>query len=119
VLSLDNLRHGLPVDHIEACKTCHVNETELGFTFMENIHRIHMRSRKFPVLKNDCTTCHFTRESTTRPSIYACASCHLAVHGTEYFQQRFENRTEPSRYGNCAQQCHGEKPPVLHILPEF
>jgi hypothetical protein len=119
VLSLDNLRHGLPVDHIEACKTCHVNETELGFTFMENIHRIHMRSRKFPVLKNDCTTCHFTRESTLRPSIYACASCHLAVHGTEYFQQRFESRTEPSRYGNCAQQCHGEKPPVVHILPEF
>lgn len=119
VLSLDNLRHGLPVDHIEACKTCHTNETELGFTFMENIHRIHMRSRKFPVLKNDCTTCHFTRESTLRPSIYACASCHLAVHGTEYFQQRFEARTEPSRYGNCAQQCHGEKPPVVHILPEI
>ncbi len=119
VLSLDNLRHGLPVDHIEACKTCHANETELGFTFMENIHKIHMRSRKFPVLKNDCTTCHFTRESTLRPSIYACASCHLAVHGTEYFQQRFESRTEPSRYGNCAQQCHGEKPPVVHILPEF
>jgi hypothetical protein len=119
VLSLDNLRHGLPVDHIEACKTCHSNETELGNTFMENIHKIHMRSRKFPVLKNDCTTCHFTRESTLRPSIYACASCHLAVHGTEYFQQRFETRTEPSRYGNCAQQCHGEKPPVVHILPEF
>jgi hypothetical protein len=118
VLSLDNLRHGLPVDHIEACKTCHTNETELGFTFNENIHRIHMRSRKFPVAKNDCTTCHFTRESALRPSINTCSACHLNLHGTEYFQQRFESGTEPSRFGNCAQQCHGERPPVVHILPE-
>jgi hypothetical protein len=118
VLSLDNLRHGLPVDHIEACKTCHANETELGFTFNENIHRIHMRSRKFPVAKNDCTTCHFTRESAVRPSLNSCSACHLNLHGTEYFQMKYESGTEPSRFGNCAQQCHGEKPPSLHILPE-
>jgi hypothetical protein len=118
VLSLDNVRHGLPVDHVEACKVCHDTETALGFTLVEVVHRLHMRSVKYPMPRNDCTTCHLTRESATRPSISVCSTCHLAAHGTEFFQQRFTSRSEPSRFGNCAQQCHGEKPPQLHILPE-
>ncbi len=119
VLSLDNLRHGLSVDHVEACRTCHQYETTNGGSVMENIHKIHMRSPKFPEAKNDCTMCHLTRESATRPSLYACGTCHPSAHGTEFFASKFVTGTEPSRYGNCAQQCHGEADslPKLHILP--
>jgi hypothetical protein len=118
VLSLDNLRHGLSVDHIEACKSCHQYETANGGSFMDNIHKIHMRSAKFPMPKNDCTTCHLVRDSAVRPSLYACSGCHPSAHGEQFFSSKFVNGTEPSRFGNCAQQCHGDKPPQLHILPE-
>jgi hypothetical protein len=118
VLSLDNLRHGLSVDHVEACKTCHQSENSFVSTFTEAIHKIHMRSPKYSMPRNDCTMCHLVRDSATRPSLAACDSCHLAAHGTEYFQAKFVAGVEPSAYGNCAQQCHGEKPPQLHILPE-
>ncbi len=118
VLSLDNLRHGLSVDHVEACKTCHMYETQNGAYLMESIHKIHMRSSKYPMPKNDCTLCHLVKDSATRPSQIACASCHPSAHGDQYFATKFVYGTEPSRYGNCAQQCHGDKPPQLHILPQ-
>jgi hypothetical protein len=118
VLSLDNLRHGLSVDHIEACKTCHQYETYAGSSFMENIHKIHMRSAKFPMPKNDCTVCHLVKDSATRPSLNACGTCHPSMHAEQYFTTRFVNGTTPNRFGNCAQACHGEKPPQLHILPQ-
>lgn len=118
VLSLDNLRHGLSVDHVEACKSCHFYESQSGGYLMESVHKIHMRSPKFPMPKNDCTLCHLQRESATRPSIFACTSCHPSAHGDQYFAARYTIGTEPSRYGNCAQQCHGDKPPQLHILPQ-
>ncbi|HYH94947.1 hypothetical protein [Hyalangium sp.] len=118
VLSLDNLRHGLSVDHIETCKACHQYETFQGNTFMENLHKLHMRSPKYPLPKNDCTACHLVKDSATRPSLYACGTCHLTSHGEEFFAAKFVTRAEPSRYGNCAQQCHGDNTPQLHILPE-
>ncbi|MFL5345839.1 MAG: hypothetical protein ACJ8AT_13695 [Hyalangium sp.] len=118
VLSLDNLRHGLSVDHVEACKTCHATENSNAGSLMEHVHRIHMRSAKYPMPKNDCTTCHLQKESATRPSLFACTSCHPSAHGEQYFASKFVNGTEPSQYGNCAQSCHGDKPPQLHILPQ-
>ncbi|KFE68357.1 hypothetical protein [Hyalangium minutum] len=119
VLSLDNLRHGLAVDHVEACKSCHQYETSNGGTVMENLHKIHMRSPKFPGSKSDCTVCHLTRDSATRPSLYACGTCHPSAHNAEYFAAQFLTGTEPSRYGNCAQQCHGNSDtlPKSHFLP--
>jgi hypothetical protein len=77
-----------------------------------------MRSAKFPLAKNDCTNCHLVRDSAVRPSLYACTTCHPSAHGEQFFASKFVGGTEPSRFGNCAQMCHGDKPPQLHILPE-
>jgi hypothetical protein len=117
VLSLDNLRHGLSVDNIEGCKACHQSDNDLTQRTQEVIHKIHMNSPRFTVAKNDCTICHLTKESATRPSITACASCHPSQHGDKYFQVAFTNSGEPSRFGNCAQSCHGDQTPKSHILP--
>lgn len=111
VLSLDNLHHGIPVDHVESCKTCHSGR------LIQKFHRIHMNSDKFPLKKNDCTVCHLTRESAVRPSIEACSSCHPDVHGNEYFAMRYGEMDEPNRFSNCAQACHAETTPAAHILP--
>jgi hypothetical protein len=118
VLSLDNLRHGLSVDHIEGCKSCHQYETERGLRPQLFIHRIHMRSPRYPAARNDCTMCHLTRESATRPSLDVCSTCHNSAHGDQFFASRFRTHVEPNRFGNCAQSCHGDTPPRLHILPE-
>lgn len=118
VLSLDNLRHGLSVDHVESCKACHSYETERGGRFPVFIHKIHSRSSRYPAARNDCTMCHLTRESATRPSLDLCMTCHPSAHGDEFFASKFVNGVEPSRFGNCAQSCHGDTPPQLHILPE-
>ncbi|AKJ01550.1 hypothetical protein ATI61_103261 [Archangium gephyra] len=116
VNSLSNLHHGLSVDHVEGCTVCHTDET-VGF-MPDSIHRIHMGSRKYEKSKSDCTLCHLTRESTLRPSLQACGSCHVQVHGTEYFDLKFEKlQNTPNSYGNCAQACHAVTPPAQHILP--
>lgn len=113
VLSLDNVHHGIAVDHVEGCKTCH--STRL----VQKFHRIHMYSPKYPMAKNDCTVCHLTRESAVRPSVDACSSCHPDVHGDEYFNMRFtESGDGPSRYSNCAQSCHVNTTPNNHLLPQ-
>lgn len=111
VLSLDNLRHGLSVDHVEACKSCHANNMS------REVHQIHVQSTKYPLAKNDCTICHLTRESATRPSIDVCSSCHPSVHGDQFFQVEFATTWAPNRYGNCAQSCHVDTTPKNHILP--
>ncbi|MGZ3458371.1 MAG: hypothetical protein ACXU86_07665 [Archangium sp.] len=114
--SLSNLHHGLSVDHVEACKTCHTDET-VGY-MPDVIHRIHMGSRKYSQSKADCTLCHLTRESALRPSIQACRSCHVDVHGSDYFDLEFEGlQNTPNSYGNCANACHAVTPPTQHILP--
>jgi hypothetical protein len=118
VLSLDNLRHGLAVDHIEGCKACHQYATARAGTLQNVIHRLHSKSTRYPAAKNDCTMCHLTRESTTRPSLDVCSTCHPSVHDNEYFASRFNGQVEPTKYGNCAQSCHGDTPPTGHILPE-
>ncbi|MDY7229629.1 hypothetical protein [Hyalangium rubrum] len=121
VLSLDNLRHGLPVDHVEGCKSCHQYETERGNRIQVFIHKLHVRSPRYPAAKNDCTMCHLTRESTLRPSIDTCSTCHLSMHGDEFFASRFASKAEivePNRFGNCAQACHVDAAPKLHIIPE-
>jgi hypothetical protein len=118
VLSLDNLRHGLPVDHVEGCKTCHRHETERGQRLQFFIHRLHARSPRYPAARNDCTMCHLTREGTTRPSLDVCSTCHNDAHGDKYFESKFRSQVEPNKFGNCAQTCHGDTPPRLHILPE-
>ncbi|WNG49643.1 hypothetical protein F0U60_40135 [Archangium minus] len=116
VNSLDNLHHGLSVDHVEACKTCHNDET-VGF-LPDSIHRLHMSSRKYKQNKADCTMCHLSRESTLRPSIQVCNSCHLQSHGSDYFDLKFERfQNTPNSYGNCAQACHVSTPPTQHVLP--
>ena len=113
VLSMENLRHGLEVDHIEGCKACHSNS---GGPLATPIHKIHAYSNKYPMNKADCTVCHLTRESAVRPSFEVCSSCHPSVHGSEYFQTQF-SLTAPSRFGNCAQGCHADKVPTNHIVP--
>ncbi|WNG39132.1 hypothetical protein F0U61_39805 [Archangium violaceum] len=116
VSSLDNLHHGLSVDNVEACKTCHF-EPQVGH-ISDFIHRMHMNSRKYKQNKADCTMCHLTRESTVRPSLAACNSCHISSHGTEYFDMQFADlQNTPNAYGNCANSCHGVTPPSRHILP--
>jgi hypothetical protein len=117
VLSLDNLRHGLSVDNIEACKSCHLFDNDAFGRPQEFIHRIHMNSRKFTADKNDCTLCHLTRESALRPSISVCSSCHPSTHDTDYFQATFSNSGQPNRFSTCAESCHGEQAPKNHILP--
>ncbi|KFE64047.1 hypothetical protein [Hyalangium minutum] len=118
VLSLDNLRHGLSVDHIEGCKACHGFANDIIYRPQETIHKIHMRSKKYPANKNECNICHLTKESATRPSIVLCKSCHPSTHDNEYFATQFNARTEPNRHSNCAQACHGAQTPKSHILPE-
>lgn len=111
VLSLENVRHGLSVDHIEACKGCHYNRLSV------ELHQIHFRSPKYPMAKNDCTVCHLVRESAMRPSYDVCSSCHPAVHGDKYANLEFAVLGTPSRFSNCAQSCHVLQPPSGHILP--
>ncbi|QAT86054.1 hypothetical protein EJ065_4504 [Corallococcus coralloides] len=118
VLSLDNLRHGLSVDHIESCKVCHHYDTDTVGRTQEMVHRIHMNSPSYPANRADCTVCHLTRKSTERPSLSLCGSCHISQHGDEFFQIAFNQRGTPSRFGNCAQTCHGgDQLPASHILP--
>jgi ribosomal protein L31 len=111
VLSLDNLRHGLSVDHVEGCKVCHTN------AISREIHQLHVRSDKYKASKSDCTMCHLTRESAVRPSVDVCSSCHPSVHGSEYFATQFSTDSIPNRFGNCAQSCHANTVPNSHILP--
>jgi hypothetical protein len=116
VNSLNNLHHGMAVDHVEACKTCHTEET-VGF-MPDIIHRLHVSSRKYSQNKGNCTVCHLKRESTLRPSIMACNGCHLSAHGSEFFDLEFQQpQNTPNAYGNCAQSCHAANPPAEHILP--
>jgi hypothetical protein len=118
VLSMDNLRHGLSVDHVEGCKACHNLDNDLFGRVQETIHRLHMRSPKYRSAKNDCTVCHMTRDSTVRPSITTCMSCHPSVHGDRYFQARFSPSGEINRFSNCAETCHGgAQAPKNHIIP--
>ncbi len=116
VSSLNNLHHGLSVDNVEVCSTCHIDETAGHMSDL--MHRLHMGSRKYKQDKADCRVCHLTRESALRPSLAVCNSCHVTVHGTEYFDLKFEEpQNTPNAYGNCANACHAVKPPNLHILP--
>ncbi|MFP2930954.1 hypothetical protein ACLESO_38295 [Pyxidicoccus sp. 3LG] len=117
VNSLANVYHGLSVDHVEVCKTCHVEES---FGYLPDvIHRMHFSSRKYNQNKGDCTLCHLTRESTLWPSQMSCDGCHRQSHGVEYFDLRFEPfQNTPNAYGNCAQACHVTTPPAEHILPD-
>jgi hypothetical protein len=122
VVSMDNVRHGLPVDYVEGCKSCHhINGFPGGgVTLQQRIHEVHMTSSKYPQPKNDCTFCHLTKESALRPSLVVCAACHPQPHGTAFFDQSLQSGflpTENGRYGNCAEQCHQQTPPVGHILP--
>jgi hypothetical protein len=116
VNSLVNLHHGMSVDHVESCKTCHFDES-VGH-ISSNVHSIHMNSRKYKQAKTDCTVCHLTRESAVRPSLVACNSCHVTAHGNEYFDLKFENlENTPNAYGNCANACHAITTPAAHHLP--
>ncbi|MCY1047716.1 hypothetical protein OV208_40845 [Corallococcus sp. bb12-1] len=118
VNSLDNLRHGLSVDHIESCKVCHHYDTDTVGRTQEMVHRIHMNSPRYPADRADCTVCHLTRKSTERPSLALCGSCHPSQHGDEYFQTAFKQRGAVNKFGNCAQTCHGgDQLPSSHILP--
>ena len=116
VNSLSNLHHGVSVDHVETCKTCHYDESVGHISDM--IHRLHMNSRKYKQNKGECTLCHLTRESALRPSMMACNGCHVEAHGTQYFDLEFEDlQNTPNAYGNCANACHVGTPPAEHILP--
>jgi hypothetical protein len=118
VNSLNNLHHGMAVDHVDLCKTCHIDETAGHMSDL--MHRLHMGSRKYRQDKADCRVCHLTQDSAVRPSLVACASgCHVTVHGSEYFDLKFEEpQNTPNGYGNCANACHGgANTPNAHILP--
>ncbi len=122
VITLENVRHGLPVDFVEGCKTCHnrIDPSQDNIASQAVIHRVHMNSPKYPQPKNDCTMCHITQESATRPSYFVCSSCHPQPHGTMFWELPFQNDFNSANTGvwsNCAQQCHGQTPPTAHILP--
>ncbi|MDQ3265836.1 MAG: hypothetical protein M3Y59_19640 [Myxococcota bacterium] len=117
VISLDNIRHGESVDNIEGCKSCHNLEVFSGL-FGPSIHSIHMKSTRYTSDKSDCSVCHLTRASATRPSVAGCSTCHLGLHGNSYFDLQFKEIYEaPNTYGNCAQACHVQTTPSQHILP--
>jgi hypothetical protein len=118
VLSLDNLRHGFSVDHVEACKACHMSNSDQPGRVQEEMHRLHMLSPKYKADKADCRVCHLTRASVLRPSYALCSSCHPSLHGDEYFSVKFVNVGTPNRFGNCAESCHVLKTPSSHILPD-
>src|SRR5690606_19302317 len=46
VLSMENLRHGMAGDDVEACKTCHSTVSSNVNTM---VHQIHMLSEKYPM----------------------------------------------------------------------
>ncbi|MCP3138667.1 hypothetical protein [Pyxidicoccus xibeiensis] len=116
VNSLSNVHHGVSVDHVETCKTCHHDESKGHVS--DFMHRIHINSRKYAQNKGDCTLCHLTRESTLRPSLIACEGCHPGTHGNEYKDLEFEPLSAaPNIYGNCANACHVTTPPSEHVLP--
>ncbi len=120
VLSLENVLHGAGVDDIEACKTCHDEKSQgaLASDLPIRIHNIHMQSRKYPLDKRDCTVCHLTRESATRPSAKSCGACHLQIHGADFFGLSFqEPEYTPNGFGNCANACHVTQLPSQHFLP--
>lgn len=118
VISLENVLHGLSVDHVEGCKGCHTHGTGPASVspLLDTFHRIHMSSEKYPLPKRDCTVCHLTRESALRPSIQVCNTCHPSIHGGKFFEME-HSKTEPNRFSNCAQACHADNPPSSHILP--
>lgn len=121
-LSLENLLHGMAVDNIEACKACHSGPSGGDSTeLISLVHRIHMSSEKYPMEKKDCTVCHLTRESATRPSLAVCGSCHPSLHGNAYFAQQYAEPTGdisvPDRTSDCAESCHVTQTPVRHVLP--
>ncbi len=118
VVSLDNLRHGFSVDHIESCKACHMGTIDYPGRFQEEMHRLHMQSGKYKQDKSDCRVCHLSRQSAVRPSLATCKSCHPSAHGNDFYLQNFVNSGSPSRFSNCAQACHVDKTPSNHILPE-
>jgi hypothetical protein len=114
VLSLENLRHGFSVNEIEGCKACHQN---LAGNLGPDIHRIHMNSPKFPRSKNDCSTCHLTKDSAIHPSFDVCSSCHPAPHGSQFFAVQFRQYGAANRFTECATACHVNTPPTAHIYP--
>jgi len=118
VLSLDNLRHGISVDHVESCKLCHTNSSDNPGRMHVEVHQIHMGSQKYSADKADCTMCHLTKQSAVRPSLSVCTSCHPTAHGDEYFKAKFGNGVTPNRFSNCAETCHVTKTPTNHILPK-
>ncbi len=123
VQSLDNVRHGMSVDNIEGCKTCHNRDTFAGVRESPQslIHRVHAQSDHFPAQLRDCTTCHLTRASTLRPSLLACGGCHVEPHGNTFDYLKFVPDVDPSLtstfYSNCAGGCHEKNVPSQHILP--
>ncbi|MGA9522511.1 MAG: hypothetical protein WBV82_13670 [Myxococcaceae bacterium] len=119
VISMTNIMHGMDVDFVEGCKSCHT-ERIVG-QVADFVHRIHATSQKYPVAKSDCTMCHLTRESAVTPSMVSCGGCHNGMHGSEYFDLQFqENNVIPNAYTNCANACHAlpDNTPRNHILPE-
>ncbi len=121
-LSLENVRHGLGVDHIEACKLCHDRDSfPVARVAAQSrlIHEIHMSSNKYPLAKNDCATCHLKKSSAIRPSLGTCASCHPAPHGGKYDSlATVSDLEEGGTFGNCANSCHVTSLPKGHIYPE-
>ena len=118
VLSLDNLRHGFSVDHVESCKLCHQGGSDNPGRTQVEMHQIHMRSNKYTADKSDCTMCHLSKQSAVRPSLSVCQSCHPSAHGNEYFNAKFGDSVTPNRFSNCAESCHVNKTPTNHILPK-
>lgn len=119
VLSLENLFHGMPVDNVEGCKTCHTQFEGRGSIseLLDLVHRIHMTSEKYPLPKRECVACHLTKESAIRPSIEVCNACHPNVHGNQFFAQSYGLSPDPNRFSNCGQACHVLSPPSQHVLP--
>jgi hypothetical protein len=124
--SLENntLAHGSSLDEVEGCTACHKRDLLLGSNeaiLTYQLHARHMNSSSFTQSKADCSVCHLTRESALRPSLFVCASCHPQPHGTKYREMSLApfNVLNPaqSMFSNCAQSCHGDKPPLRHILP--
>ncbi|HYO55874.1 cytochrome C [Archangium sp.] len=102
-------------DNRAACAGCHA---PLGFELEGPIvvraHFIHSRSDRFNAPKEQCSSCHLTRESTQRTSKAACLSCHKSYpesHVAEFgpIESMYVGGGRES-FQQCTGTCHKTHP---------
>ncbi|PTL80037.1 cytochrome C [Vitiosangium sp. GDMCC 1.1324] len=110
---LSKVLHGN--DNRAACAGCHA---PLGFELEGPIfvrtHFIHSRSDRFDAPKEQCSSCHLTKESIQRTSQAACLSCHKSYpesHVKEFGPiESMYVGGERKSFLQCTGSCHKTHP---------